>query len=53
MFTDMAAKASKTASARTHVARARKKRPGVHSKKKSSNSKSAKNYKKRYAGQGR
>lgn len=30
-----------------------KKRPGVHSKKKASKSKRAKNYKKRYAGQGK
>jgi hypothetical protein len=28
------------------------KRPGVHSKKKSSNSKNSKNYKKKYRGQG-
>jgi hypothetical protein len=49
----MAAKASKTSSTRTHTTRARKKRPGIHSKKKSSNSKKASNYKKRYKGQGR
>ena len=49
----MAAKPSKTSVSRTHVSRARKKRPGTHSKKKSSNSKNAKNYKKKYAGQGR
>jgi hypothetical protein len=30
-----------------------KKRPGIHSKKKSSKSKSSKNYKKMYKGQGR
>ena len=49
----MAAKSSKTSVSRTHVARPRKKRPGVHSKKKSSVSKNAKDYKKKYAGQGR
>jgi hypothetical protein len=47
----MAAKAS--TSAKTHTTRARKKRPGIHSKKKSSNSKKATNYKKRYRGQGK
>ena len=31
----------------------RKKRPGVHAKSKTSNSKQAKNYKKKYIGQGR
>ena len=31
----------------------KKKRPGVHSKSKTSNSKQAKNYKKKYRGQGR
>ncbi len=31
----------------------KKKRPGVHAKSKSSNSKKAKNYKKAYRGQGR
>jgi hypothetical protein len=49
----MAAKPSKTSSVRSHIARPRKKRPGVHSKKKSSKSKSSKNYFKRYAGQGK
>ncbi len=50
---DMAAKPSKTSSVRSHVARSRKKRPGVHSKKKCSKSKNSKNYFKRYAGQGK
>jgi hypothetical protein len=49
----MAAKASKTSNVRTHIAKPHKKRPGVHSKKKSSKSKRAKNYKKSYKGQGR
>jgi len=35
------------------VKRARKKRPGVHSKKKFSKLKSSKNYKKIYCGQGK
>ena len=34
-------------------AKTKKKSPGVHSKKKSSSSKTAKNYKKAYVGQGR
>ena len=37
----------------THWKSAKKKRPGVHSKSKTSNSKHAKNYKKKYRGQGR
>jgi hypothetical protein len=49
----MAAKPSKTSSVRTHIAKSRKKRPGVHSKKKCSKSKKSKNYFKRYAGQGK
>ena len=35
------------------IKRHRKKRPGVHSKKKNSKSKKAKNYKKKYVGQGK
>ena len=31
----------------------KKKRPGVHSKKRTSNNKASKNYKKKYRGQGR
>ena len=37
----------------THTSVKRKKRPGVHAKSKTSNSKQAKNYKKKYRGQGR
>ena len=37
----------------TYVKPARKKRPGVHSKSKTSNSKNSKNYVKKYRGQGR
>jgi len=37
----------------THIASKQKKRPGVHAKSKTSNSKQAKNYKKKYRGQGR
>lgn len=48
----MAAKA-KSPSSTTHSGRARKKRPGVHSKKKCSKSKRAKNYKKLNVGQGK
>jgi hypothetical protein len=49
----MAAKAKSSAPSRVHLAKPRKKRPGVHSKKKSSKSKKARNYKKLYVGQGR
>jgi hypothetical protein len=47
------AKASKSGSVSTFLKKATKKRPGVHSKKKSSKSKNSKNYKKAYSGQGR
>lgn len=47
------AKPTKTSSVRTHIAKPHKKRPGVHSKKKASKSKKAKNYKKLYKGQGK
>ena len=47
------AKKSTTTSVRVHMAKPHKKRPGVHSKKKNSSSKNAKNYKKSYRGQGR
>jgi hypothetical protein len=47
------AKKTTTSTVRTHIARPRKKRPGVHSKKKNSKSKRAKNYAKSYRGQGR
>jgi hypothetical protein len=46
------AKTTSTSSSKLH-ARAKSKRPGIHSKKKASNSKNAKNYKKAYRGQGR
>ena len=46
------AKAS-TSSTRSHLKAPKKKRPGIHSKKKNSRSKNAKNYKKAYRGQGR
>jgi len=35
------------------ILKSKKKRPGIHSKKKNSRSKTAKNYKKAYRGQGR
>jgi hypothetical protein len=47
------AKKTTTSSARVHIAKPAIKRPGVHSKKKTSNSKKCKNYKKAYRGQGR
>jgi len=47
------AKPTKSSTVRTHIAKPHKKRPGVHSKKKSSKSKKARNYKKAYKGQGR
>lgn len=46
------AKASK-ANAITFIKRATKKRPGIHSKKRTSKLKSSKNYVKKYAGQGK
>jgi hypothetical protein len=45
------AKATKTISTR-FVKKAKRKRPGVHSKKKNSGLKMSKNYKKKYRGQG-
>lgn len=45
--------AKKDTSARSFLNKPRKKRPGIHSKKKSSGLKSSKNYKKAYRGQGR
>jgi hypothetical protein len=47
----MAAKAK--SSPTSHTGKARKKRPGIHSKKKCSKSKKAKNYKKINVGQGK
>jgi hypothetical protein len=43
----------KQSAAKLFVAKPRKKRPGVHSKKKTSKSKTSKNYKKAYRGQGK
>lgn len=37
----------------TYIQHTKRKRPGVHSKKKTSRSKSSKNYKKLYRGQGK
>ena len=48
----MAKKTTKS-TVKSHTARHHKKRKGIHSKKKSSNSKNAKFYKKSYKGQGR
>ena len=36
-----------------HTSKTKKKRPGVHSKNNTSNSKTSQNYKKKYKGQGR
>lgn len=49
----MAAKAKSSSGSTSHVGKTRKKRPGVHSKKKCSKSKRAKNYKKLNVGQGK
>jgi len=49
----MAAKAKSSSGSTTHTGRARKKRPGIHSKKKCSKSKKARNYKKLNVGQGK
>jgi hypothetical protein len=46
------AKANKQTSTSVRIAKPKKKRPGVHSKKKSSNSKNSKNYLKKTVGQG-
>jgi hypothetical protein len=43
---------AKTSTVKSFIAKPRKKRPGIHSKKKASKLKSSKNYKKLYAGQG-
>lgn len=47
------AKKTTTSSAKIHIAKPDVKRPGIHSKKKTSNHKKSKNYKKSYRGQGR
>ena len=44
---------AKSGEVRSHVQKPRKKRPGIHAKKKSSRSKNAKNYQKIYVGQGK
>jgi len=46
------AKTSKQTTTSVRVAKSKKKRPGVHSKKKNSKLKSSKNYTKKYVGQG-
>lgn len=43
----------KQSSNSSYIGHPRRKRPGVHSKKKTSKCKSSKNYKKKYKGQGR
>ena len=48
----MAKKTTSTNSARVFTGKPKKKNPGVHSKKKSSNSKNSKFYKKKNRGQG-
>jgi hypothetical protein len=45
--------AKQTTSTVTRIATPKKKRTGVHAKKKNSSSKKSKNYKKRYVGQGK
>jgi hypothetical protein len=47
------AKAKTTSTSSTFRAKTKKKRPGIHSKKKSSKGKNTTNYKKAYRGQGR
>ena len=49
----MAAKSKSINSIRTYRKKVSKKRPGVHSKKKSSSNKKSKHYKKPYVGQGK
>jgi hypothetical protein len=47
------AKTKQTSATKMYNPTPKKKRPGVHSKKKTSKSKSSKNYKKAYRGQGK
>lgn len=47
------AKVKSTDSGRAHLLKAKKKRPGIHSKSKTSVSKNSKHYKKAYKSQGR
>lgn len=49
----MAAKAKSTSSTNSFKPKAKKKRPGVHAKTKSSKGKESPNYKKKYVGQGK
>ena len=46
------AKSNKQTTTSVRIANPKKRRPGRHSKKKSSNSKNSKNYTKKYVGQG-
>ena len=46
------AKSNKQTTTSVRIAKPKKRRRGVHSKKKSSNSKNCKNYTKKYVGQG-
>ena len=47
------AKAKQTTTTKVHLETSKVKRPGIHSKKKTSKLKKSKNYKKMYRGQGR
>ena len=47
------AKAKTTSTSSSFLSKVKTKRPGIHSKKKSSKGKNTKNYKKPYRGQGR
>lgn len=49
----MAALAKKQKSDRTHIAKSARKRPGRHSKKRTSSLKTSKHYQKKYRGQGK
>lgn len=48
----MAKAKSKSSEVRSFIRKSKKKRPGVHAKKKTSRGKKSKNYKKLYRGQG-
>ena len=47
------AKKTTTSTVRSHIAKSKTKRKGIHSKKKTSSGKTSKYYKKSYKGQGR
>jgi len=49
----MAAKAKSSTSSSGHIAKPKKRRPGVHAKSKTSRSKRSKNYRKPYVSQGK